>query len=284
MNSKMLFQAIVTKILLSETEDEKAAISYALLEHYLGITRNDVFTERPILQYEGLPETIEHALQRINTHEPLQYVIGQAWFYGRAFEVNRHVLIPRPETELLIDLVKKHQITANRQPESIVDFCTGSGCLAITLKAEFPAAEVVATDISQEALAVAASNAKRHQVSVQFHQQDVLTSDTAGKYDVLISNPPYVTEIEKKDMTDSVLRFEPSLALFVSDNDPLLFYRAIVSHARQCLKDGGLLAVEINYRYAREVAALFETGGFASVSVHPDLDAKPRIVSAVQIR
>jgi release factor glutamine methyltransferase len=282
MNSKMLFQAIMTKIFLSETEDEKAAISYALLEHYLGISRNDVFTERPIFQHQSLPETIEQALQRINAHEPLQYVIGQAWFYGRVFDVNRHVLIPRPETELLIDLVKEHHATVKRPLENIVDFCTGSGCLAITLKMEFPSAEILGTDISKEALAVAESNAQRHQVSVQFHQQDVLTSDTVGKYDVLVSNPPYVTEIEKKDMTDSVLRYEPSLALFVPDDDPLLFYRAIASRARRCLKDGGLLAVEINHRYAREVTALFESGGFSGVSVHQDLDSKARMVSAVQ--
>lgn len=244
---------------------------------------------------------LEEDLQRLVGMQPLQYVLGFSDFYGRRFRVGPAVLIPRPETELLVDAVLQRlraqaRIGSEVFPPKILDLCTGSGCIAWTLALEFPTAQITAVDISADALAIARSqfpdadspeSSARSRLS--FVEADVLDLGEDGlsgeqsaaaseKYDVIVSNPPYVMEKEKPGMRSNVLDYEPALALFVPDDDPLVFYRAIASHASRLLADHGWGLVEINALLADSTAACFRDAGFPAVSILPDLSGHPRFV------
>lgn len=210
--------------------------------------------------------------------EPLQYIEGRTLFLGREFWVAPGVLIPRPETEELVELMLK-EIPADAR---ILDVGTGSGCIAISLAKELPDALVTAWDVSPEALSVARANARKLQSNVRFVECDVLACqvDEVGLYDVIVSNPPYVTEAEKADMEPNVLQWEPSLALFVPDDDPLRFYRRIAVLGRDMLVDGGRLYFEINRAYGREMVEMLCTVGYVGVRVEKDLSQNDRFVIA----
>lgn len=210
--------------------------------------------------------------------EPLQYIEGRTLFLGREFWVAPGVLIPRPETEELVELMLK-EIPADAR---ILDVGTGSGCIAISLAKELPDALVTAWDVSPEALSVARANARKLQADVRFVECDVLACqvDEVGLYDVIVSNPPYVTEAEKADMEPNVLQWEPSLALFVPDDDPLRFYRRIAVLGRDMLTDGGRLYFEINRAYGREMVEMLRTMGYVRVRVEKDLSQNDRFVIA----
>ena len=231
------------------------------------------------------------AFDRMASGEPLQYVTGKADFYGREFAVSPAVLIPRQETEILCRTVLD-SVAVNgtgRTDMTVLDLCTGSGCIAWTLALEMPGAKVTAVDISEEALAVAMSQefsaemARSGAQTPVFIKGDVLLPgalQVSGKFDIIVSNPPYVMESEKTLMRSNVLDHEPSLALFVSDEDPLIFYRAVAQIACERLSDNGLCMVEINEALGEETAELFRTAGFPDTEIVKDLNDRDRFVVA----
>ena len=216
-------------------------------------------------------------LHRLLQHEPLQHIVGTVEFANCKLKVSPQVLIPRPETEELVELIiSRYQ---QQPPQRLLDICTGSGCIAIALAKAFSQAEVAAVDVSAEALEVAEENAALNKVSVDFWQQNVLRESIGnGKYELIISNPPYVRELERVQMQANVLEYEPELALFVADTDPLLFYRTIVQHAQQLLATNGCLYFEINEAFAEETADLLREAKFSDVEIIQDFRQRPRFV------
>jgi release factor glutamine methyltransferase len=233
----------------------------------------------------SLTETIQNKLNeivsRINGSEPIQYVLGESFFYGRIFNVNPAVLIPRPETEELIHLVINFVRGLDKKRRRIIDIGTGSGCIAITLALELRDIEVFGTDISPEALVTATANAERLNAKAQFVKHDILNSKLPFSIDIIVSNPPYIGWDEHSTMSKNVVDYEPKLALFVDGEDPLLFYKAIVIRATESLTPHGLLAVEINERFGQEVKQLFVSNQFYDVEIVQDTFGKDRIVKGV---
>lgn len=231
--------------------------------------------EVPSERLEGLLEDV----RRMKGGEPLQYVCSKTWFAGRSFKVSPAVLIPRPETELLVQEAVMR--LGNEGKSKVLDLCTGSGCIAWSIALDVPQAELTAVDISEEALEIAQSQFESKNVS--FVKADVLAgalnfSELSSQYDMIVSNPPYIMDKEKAQMRKNVLDFEPHLALFVSDEDPLLFYRAIADWAKCLLKAGGQGLVEINESLGPETVALFVAEGFKEVELIQDFYQKDRIV------
>ena len=276
-------------------EREAGEMVFAYLAETLGIQRYTPVVEP---EYDVAPEEARAILKdfdRLAAGEPLQYVTGKAYFYGRVFQVNPHVLIPRPETELLCRTALEHIRERGVQSPKILDLCTGSGCIAWTMAGECAAdsygrqnARIEAVDISEEALETAASQSIEESVSVRFHKADVLkmpdpTLFSKGSYDIILSNPPYVMDSEKALMRTNVLDYEPHLALFVSDDDPLVFYRAVARWALKLLKVGGYGLVEINEALGEQTADVFRQAGFAEVAVIKDLYEKDRFVEFIRI-
>jgi release factor glutamine methyltransferase len=258
-------------------ESEREAISFLVLE-YFGYSRSDILKDGKV---EIPADKLDFIISRLNNHEPVQYILGEAWFYGRAFKVKKGVLIPRPETELLTEIILKHY------PEDklirVLDLGTGSGCIPVTLAAERPIWEVLATDISPVALDVARFNAEAHQTKVRFLECDMLAEvpDGIGTFDVLVSNPPYIPYSERETMQPQVVDYEPHEALFAPDSDPIIFYRGVSRWAKKLVVPGGRILVEIQEKYGLPVKALFEHDGFKEVTIIRDLDNKDRIVQAI---
>ena len=257
---------------------------FACLEHFVGTKRHTHIVEP---QYEVSGEALEGVLiafERLAAGEPLQYVTGNAYFYGREFHVTSDTLIPRPETELLCRMAVDGSPIKNPR---VLDLCTGSGCIAWTLALELPRAAVKAVDISDGALAVASTQDFKGEMSLtgalapEFIKTDVLagpSSFSGQQFDVIVSNPPYVMDREKALMRSNVLDHEPHLALFVSDDDPLVFYRAVADWASQLLSQNGIGVVEINEALGEETAEVFRLRGFAGAVVVKDLYEKDRFV------
>ncbi|MEX8547818.1 MAG: peptide chain release factor N(5)-glutamine methyltransferase [Mucilaginibacter sp.] len=243
--------------------------------------------------------------QKLQTGMPVQYVLGETEFFGLKFEINPSVLIPRPETEELVAWVlgEKGNLSGDKRsgerdkksgereklkvessmPKAILDIGTGSGCIPIAIKKNWPQAEVFGLDISVEALQTAQKNALLNEVRVGVFQQDILNFipvKEASRYSIIVSNPPYITLKEQKLMHHNVLAFEPHLALFVPENDPLLFYRKIADYASFTLQKYGLLFFEINEKYGRQVVDLLKTKNFTAVELRKDLGGKDRMVRA----
>ena len=235
----------------------------------------------------GNQEVVARDYERLNTYaerlkrnEPLQYIIGYTTFCGLRFEVNSSVLIPRPETQQIVDLVAERLIGS----ESVLDIGTGSGCIPIAVKKRKPMAHVSAVDVSMEALTVAKRNAVQNETDVHFAKCDILREMPEGAYDIVVSNPPYVCEEERADMQKNVLDYEPSLSLFVPNDDPLLFYREIARKSLSgLLKRNGHLVFEINERFGQETAEMLRQMGFGNVEVLKDYCDKERFVLAKKI-
>ena len=255
---------------------EARAIVYALLEDVFGLSKTDVLLGR----FEGLSATekarFKECAARLSQGEPLQYVVGTAPFGNLTFEVTPSTLIPRPETLELVEWVATDEQV--RPALRLLDIGTGSGCIAISLAKLLPQATVSAWDISAEALAVARRNAERNGVAIDFKQVDVLHVTEAETYDCIVSNPPYICEAEKAEMTDSVLLHEPHTALFVPNTDPLRFYRAIAQLALSNLSPGGTLYFEINRAYGAETCNLLRDLGFCDVELRKDFYGNDRMV------
>lgn len=223
-------------------------------------------------------EKVKSILQRLEKYEPIQYIEGKKYFSGREFFVRQGVLIPRPETEELVELAAQ----ACKPNAKILDIGTGSGCIAISLAKKLPEAEVHAWDISEAALEVAKQNNEQLSASVHFEQHDILTYQATGEetFDLIISNPPYITESEKAEMEANVLAWEPSIALFVPDNDPLLFYRRIGELALRMLTPNGKLFFEINRAYGDATKQLLCNQGYRNIHIQKDLSGNDRFVYA----
>ena len=273
-------------------EGEAKAIARMVYEVRFGLTLSDIYLGKDAQLSADSQTELEEIAKRLLQGEPIQYVLGQADFCGRKFMVNEHVLIPRPETEelcqwiLAADLHELTQAVRCRPLSSaaeILDIGTGSGCIAITLAAEMPQAEVTAWDISAEALKVAAENARRHNVSVSFEQVDVLNVQCSMfnvQWDIIVSNPPYICHKEREAMEPNVLEHEPHTALFVPDDDPLLFYRAIAQYASTALKPGGWLYFEINPLYAEPLRDMLNMMLYHDIEIKEDQYGKQRMIRA----
>ena len=270
-------------------DQEAREIVFAVLEHFVGTKRHTHIVEP---QYEVSDEVVERivaAFDKLAAGEPLQYVTGKAYFYGREFRVTPDTLIPRPETELLCRMAVE---AAGKPDLRILDLCTGSGCIAWTIALELPKSQVSAVDISEGALAVASSQdfaeemTKTGASAPEFIKADILSpvmlseveTSSLQKYDIIVSNPPYVMDKEKALMRSNVLDHEPHLALFVPDDDPLVFYRAVADGASRMLAPDGFGIVEINEALGEETADIFRSRGFADVHVVKDLYEKDRFV------
>ena len=256
---------------------EAQAIARLIYEVRYGLTLSDLLMGRD----SNVPQDeLEQIAIRLERQEPVQYILGQAEFCGRTFIVNKHVLIPRPETAELCQWIIATNAT------HILDIGTGSGCIAITLAAEMPEAEVTAWDISEEALKVAKENAKRTNVHVKFEQVDALhlTSDichqTSDVFDLIVSNPPYICNKERVAMEANVLEHEPHTALFVPDDDPLLFYRAIAQYGQTALKEGGWLYFEMNPLYAEPLREMLSKMSYHDIEIKEDQYGKQRMIRA----
>lgn len=224
--------------------------------------------------------------ERLLAGMPLQYALGRAWFLDLTLEVGPSVLIPRPETEELVDhAIRLMQVRDKAKGRRILDIGTGSGCIAIAMKRALPDCEVMAIDISPEALAVATRNAAANGADVQFAEVDILAEkalDTLGVFDLIISNPPYISPEEASDMHPNVVDHEPHVALFTGDADPYVFYRAIANHGLTALRDSGIICCEISALRGPETASIFADAGYNEVSLISDMQELPRIITAVR--
>ena len=261
--------------------DEAREMAFMLLEHYFGLRKADVLADRPLPANRTEPDWFK-VIERLNRQEPIQHVIGTTIFCGLEFEVSSDVLIPRPETEDLVRLIMHDFADREGRPVSVVDIGTGSGCLAVTLARFLPQAEVLAWDVSEIALDMARRNARNLHADVLFAIQDILavSPDFQQRFDCIVSNPPYVTRSEAARMDRNVLDYEPDMALFVDDADPLIFYKAVADFAKAHLADGGACYVEINERFGDDTRAVFAERGFQNIHVYKDIHGKDRSVRA----
>jgi release factor glutamine methyltransferase len=220
-------------------------------------------------------------LTQLKTQKPIQYILGETSFYGLTFHVNEHTLIPRPETEELVQWIL--ETTISGLPITILDIGTGTGCIPITLKKNLPKATIFGLDVSDKALEVATINALNNETAVTFLQKDILATTLLDRsFDLIVSNPPYVRELEKKEINPNVLQFEPHLALFVTDNDPLLFYRKIAQLAQDYLQPGGQLFFEINQYLGPAMIALVKSYGFTQIELRKDIYGNDRMLRAIK--
>lgn len=256
---------------------ELKSLAVIISKDILGLSELDCYTGK----YSSLPankkELLKNAIDRLKQFEPIQYIQGHAPFYGYSFFVAPGVLIPRPETEELVELI----ISKSSKNSCILDIGTGSGCIAITLSKKIPGAVTEGWDISEEALEIARRNNKELNANVTFRQVDILNYiPEKKKFDVIVSNPPYITEKEKAEMHRNVLEWEPDSALFVPDNDPLLFYRKIAETGKTLLSDTGKLYFEINQYYGKETSQLLELLNYKNIRIIKDLYGNERIIEA----
>ncbi|MGB6035172.1 MAG: peptide chain release factor N(5)-glutamine methyltransferase [Cryomorphaceae bacterium] len=251
------------------------------VEEFFGYSRVEilVYSDEVIPQDEL--ERFDLVLKGLRCDEPIQYLLGYAEFYGLKFKVNSHVLIPRPETEELIHWIAEDCKEPNN---NILDLGTGSGCIAISLKKEIPHAIVYGVDKSVNALNLAKKNAELNNIGVEFFAFDILNQESLGfmSFDLMVSNPPYVTMEDKKVMAKNVVDYEPHLALFVPEDDPLVFYRRIVDLAEGHLVKGGKIFFEINESFAAEIRSLLTDRGFTSVEIRKDLNGRHRMAKGIK--
>ncbi|MEQ8245648.1 peptide chain release factor N(5)-glutamine methyltransferase [Fulvivirga sp.] len=277
-SSKKLLQYVINNITIDESDQEKQSLAYIIIDELFNINKSEIITDRSINISKSQGKELKTFIERINKNEPIQYILEEAEFYGRKFNVAQGVLIPRNETEELVDLIIKD---SKEKKIKFLDVGTGSACIPITLIKELKLNKGYAIDFDPRVIKIARQNAARHNVDIDFLMIDILTEriPVIG-LDVLVSNPPYITESEKVLMKPNVLNYEPNTALFVSDEDPLIFYQKIASAGRECLKDEGRLYFEINERFGNQVAQLLENEGYKNIEIIQDINGKDRIVKA----
>ena len=277
-SSKKLLQYVINNITIDETDQEKQSLAYIIIDEVFNINKSEIITDRSINLSKSQTKELKSFLERINKNEPIQYILGEAEFYGRKFNVAQGVLIPRNETEELVDLIIKD---SKEKKIKFLDVGTGSGCIPITLIKELKLNKGYAIDFDPRVIKIARQNAARHDVDIDFLMIDILNEKIpVVGLDVLVSNPPYITESEKSLMKPNVLNYEPNTALFVSDENPLIFYEQIAIKGRECLKDEGRLYFEINERFGNQVAQLLENEGYKNIEIIQDINGKDRIVKA----
>ena len=261
-------------------DTEIRSFSYLIIEKLTGFSRTEVYVNKNTLFSVEQQHEIESFIEKLKKYVPIQYILGETEFYGLPFYVNESVLIPRPETEELVDWIRNEN---DRSAElKLLDIGTGSGCIAIALKHEFKNSVVDAFDISVDALDTAKQNSALNNLTINFSAIDILNvPDLPTKWDIIVSNPPYITEREKEGMLANVLDHEPHLALFVPDNDPLLFYRNIALFAQKHLNANGKLYFEINREAGLSCIELLNTMGYRDVELRKDILGNDRMVKAV---
>ncbi len=281
-NSKQLLRDFISKLSFHSTQEDLNAIGSIVFENVLNISRNDLLLDKALDVRPQESQRLHEIAARLNANEPLQYILNEAYFFGRKFYVDPAVLIPRPETEELVNAVIERCRGSKRKPR-ILDIGTGSGCIPVTLALEIPGASVFALDKSKAALKVASRNAKTLGAKVNFFEHDILTTELSlGPFDVIVSNPPYIPLEEMSRMQPNVTDFEPHIALFVENNDPMVFYAAIAKTGLEFLTPEGFIAVEINERFGQETAATFKNFGYESAEILKDISGKDRIVVATK--
>ena len=264
-------------------KEEVHCFFYILCDFFLQYSRFEVSMALDTIVSAKNITVFEKALLRLKKQEPIQYILGTTEFYGLTFKVNKHTLIPRPETEELVDWVLSN-LHDQDSVLDIIDIGTGSGCIAISLAKNIPTAIVSGLDVSEKALEIAKENAVKNQVLVSFCQKDILrTTSLEKKYDVIVSNPPYVRQLEKKAMNANVLDYEPGVALFVPNEDPLLFYRKIAQLAMVSLQTRGWLYFEINEYLSKEMDVLLKEIGFANIEIKKDFREVPRMIKCQKL-
>ena len=262
-------------------ETEIESFFHLLSERILKLKRIDISQSLYAVVSGKKYDKFEKAIDRLKKYEPIQYILGDTEFYGLVIKVNPSVLIPRPETEELVDWIIND--CKNRKSISILDVGTGSGCIAIALSKNLPNASVVALDVSSEALIIARQNAIDNKVEIEFVEADILDWDSTNmQFDVIVSNPPYVRELEKQMMSANVLDHEPHLALFVEDDDALLFYRKITDVAADILKPNGQLFFEINESLGESTKQLLDNSNYKNIELKKDIFEKDRMIKAVK--
>ena len=279
------------------TAREIKHLAVRILQHITQLSTANILTNKYTILSDTQHEKIKMIVARLKKSEPLEYILGETEFFSLPFEVNPHTLIPRPETEELVDwIISDFKFDSNLR---ILDIGTGSGCIAIALVKNLKNSIVTAFDISTEALEVAKRNAEKNNVKVEFLQQDIL--EIAGqarndnqcchcgldpqsheKFDIIVSNPPYICEKEKTEMEDNVLQYEPHSALFVPDENPLLFYCAIAQFAIAHLNVGGSLYLEINRTFGKEICKMLDELGFFNIELRKDLSGNDRMIKAIK--
>jgi len=284
---KQYFFGVLTEI---HGKDEVESFFFILIEYLHNLKRIDLALNPNFEISEADFQKWEVIISELKTEKPIQYITGEAWFYGLQFEVNEDTLIPRPETEELVEwIISSQQFNKSTSQLKILEIGTGSGCIPISLKKNIPNAEVFAIDISEKALEVAKKNAAENSVEVNFILKNILEVDILNQpitynlkpitsFDIIVSNPPYVRNLEKDEISKNVLDYEPHLALFVEDNDALLFYRKIAQLAKESLTENGQLFFEINQYLGKETVLLLEQLGFQNIELKKDFKGNDRMI------
>lgn len=272
-------------------KEEVDSFFYMLTDGFLGMPRLALSLQPHFTITKEEEQPLFEALAKLKLEEPIQYILGKTEFYGLSFKVNEHTLIPRPETEELVSWVISQQTPTNK-PLNILDIGTGSGCIAISIAKNIPHAQVFGLDVSAEALNVAKENAIMNGVDVQFLQSDILNlskwnlapkfRDENLNFDIIVSNPPYIRNLERAEMKNNVLNFEPGVALFVEDDNPLIFYRTIAKFATKYLKNEGQLFFEINQYLGKEMALLLEDFNFEHIELKKDIFGNTRMIKGIK--
>ncbi len=280
MELKKIYYSFLTKIDSIDSIQERESITFLVLEKIFKIKKIDLYSNILIHLDLEKEKTLNTIAQRINQHEPIQYILGETMFYDCVIQVTPAVLIPRPETEEIVDkIIKDHK---HQSDLTIMDIGTGSGCIAIALAKKLHPHKIYGIDISTEALKLARNNAAANNVNIDFQHRDILQVPLwkEQNIDIIVSNPPYVRESEKKYMQKNVLNYEPSLALFVPNQDPLLFYEKIADIAMYTLHPKGALYIEINEALGEETKGLLKNKSFAKIDLFKDLNGKERFIRA----
>lgn len=275
-----LYHRIKAQLLPLYSPGEASALTLLLMEKGLGVSRTDALCGKDMVFSPKTEAHLADMLAQLQRHVPIQYVLGEADFCGLPIGVGPGVLIPRPETEELVEWACHVADHLPSQRLRIIDCCTGSGCIALALATRLPLASVTGTDFSTTALDIARDNARRLGLRCEFVRDDVLNSRLDTQADLIVSNPPYICEEERRDMDDNVLLHEPPEALFVPDADPLVFYRALAALGQRTLKPGGWLMVEINRRFAPAVVNLLANDGYVEAESRKDSWGNDRMVAA----
>lgn len=273
-------QALLVQLKTLYDEREAANICDWVMEHITGKKKIDRLLDKQEILPNELLAKLDHITQELNTHRPVQYVLGEAWFAAMKFYVNEHVLIPRPETEELVEWIVEESQNSKFKIQNILDIGTGSGCIPVALKKKLPRLSITSVDVSKEALEVAGQNAVILGVDISLLNIDFLNEnnwDQLPVFDIIVSNPPYIKQSESGSMAKNVLDFEPGIALFVPDEDALLFYRKIADFAKTHLSEQGSIFLEINEKLSKEVITLFENKRYHA-ELRKDLQGRDRMV------
>ncbi|MEO6671238.1 MAG: peptide chain release factor N(5)-glutamine methyltransferase [Ferruginibacter sp.] len=279
-----LYRAFLNELSHTYSIDEASNITAMIFEHFAGIDRSSLIKDPGKVLVKEKITAIQESLSALKKNKPVQYIIGEAWFYKMKLKVSAAVLIPRPETEELVETVIR--TVKNKQGITVIDIGTGSGCIAIALKKNMAGSTVTAIDISEDALSVANENASRQDTLIKFLLSDFLSADNDGlleNYDVIVSNPPYIPINERAQMENNVVDYEPHTALFVENNQPLVFYERINAFAKDHLNKDGMIFLETHEDLAEDVCKLFEKNIYRTAIKH-DMSGKQRIVIVTRCR